>query len=78
MVACIRGQIGWDPEHPGLVGGNLAHGRELERMVFKIPSSLRHSVILGFCDFMCPSPGLRSLKTVEKGARPLGLHTEMK
>jgi len=43
----IRGQIGWGPGQPNLVGGSPARSREdWNWMIFKVLSNLSHSVIL--------------------------------
>jgi len=30
MPGVVQGQVGWGPEQPEMLGGSLAHGRDLD------------------------------------------------
>jgi len=41
-----QGQVGWGPGQPQLEGDSPAHTRGWNRVGFKVPSNLSHSIIL--------------------------------
>ena len=46
IPAGLQDQDRWVPGQPNLLGSNPAHGRSWSKMIFKVSSNLRHSMIL--------------------------------